>query len=100
MLAPVRPSPRGALNLNLATPFHREALAHPERLALHVQGQDYSYGACAGWASRVAGALGPRKRVGILASRSLGAYLGVLGAAWCGAAYIPLNPKWPEERLD
>jgi amino acid adenylation domain-containing protein len=37
--------------------------------------------------------------VGILASRSWPAYAGVLGANWIGAAYVPLNPDWPAQRL-
>jgi hypothetical protein len=27
------------------------------------------------------------------------AYAGLLGACWAGAAYVPLNPDWPEQRL-
>ncbi len=41
----------------------------------------------------------PPERVGILASRSLAAYAGILGAWWCGASYVPLNPKLPATRL-
>src|SRR3989442_7276367 len=41
----------------------------------------------------------PPERVGILASRSLAAYAGILGAWWCGASYVPLNPKLPAARL-
>jgi non-ribosomal peptide synthetase component F len=39
------------------------------------------------------------KRVGILASRTWITYAGILGSAWEGATYIPLNPDWPEQRL-
>jgi len=35
----------------------------------------------------------------VLASRSLGTYVGVLAAGWRGTAYVPLNPKLPDERL-
>ncbi|PYP47324.1 MAG: D-alanine--poly(phosphoribitol) ligase, partial [Gemmatimonadetes bacterium] len=41
----------------------------------------------------------PPRRVGILASRSLAAYAGILGAWWCGASYVPLHPKLPATRL-
>ena len=27
------------------------------------------------------------------------AYIGIIGAAAAGATYVPLNMKWPEERL-
>ncbi len=87
------------MNYNLAQPFHEQACALPDSVALHVAGALYRYGELAGWAARAAIALGPAQRVGVLASRTLGAYVGVLGACWCGAAYIPLSPKLPDERL-
>jgi amino acid adenylation domain-containing protein len=87
------------MNFNLAYPFHGEACAHPDRVALDVAGASYGYGEVAGWAARAAAALGAAEKVGVLASRTLGAYVGVLGACWCGAAYVPLNPKLPDERL-
>ena len=39
------------------------------------------------------------KRLGILASRSLEAYVGVISAHWLGIAYVPLNPTLPIDRL-
>lgn len=86
-------------NFNLAFPFYGQANAHPDRIALHVAGASYTYGQMADWVARTASAFGPAQKVGILASRSLGTYVGVLGASWCGAAYIPLGPKLPAERL-
>src|SRR5437660_8015300 len=86
------------MNFNLAYPFYEQTCAQPDRPALHVAGASYSYSELAGWVAHAASALGPRQKVGVLASRSLGAYVGVLGACWCGAAYIPLNPRLPEER--
>ncbi len=65
----------------------------------YVAGVSYSYGDLADWVARAALALGPAQKVGVLASRTLGTYVGVLGASWCGAAYIPLSPKLPAERL-
>jgi len=87
------------MNFSLAYPFHQQACAQPDRLALYVDGASYSYGELASWVARAALALLPASKVGVLASRSLGAYVGVLGACWCGAAYVPLDPKAPDERL-
>ena len=42
---------------------------------------------------------GEPPRVGILGSRSIDACVGVLGACWAGATYVPLGPKLPEERV-
>jgi D-alanine--poly(phosphoribitol) ligase subunit 1 len=87
------------MNFNLAFPFYKQACDHPDRHALYVAGVSYSYGELADLAARAGAALGPARKVGVLASRSVGTYVGVLGACWCGAAYIPLSPKLPVERL-
>ena len=42
-------------------------------------------------------AAGPR--VGILAARSIETYAGIVGTAWAGGTYVPLNPKTPAARL-
>jgi D-alanine--poly(phosphoribitol) ligase subunit 1 len=89
---------RNSMNFNLAIPFHEQARAHPHNLALCVSGRSYSYGELAALAGGAALALGETRTVAVLASRSLGAYVGVLGAGWGGAAYIPLNPKRKSSR--
>lgn len=76
----------------------------PERLALCVDQCDLSYGELAALSERIAAWLlaccvGKVGYVGILASRSLGAYAAVLGACWAGGTYIPISLKAPEERL-
>src|SRR5205823_7948887 len=38
------------------------------------------------------------RRVGILASRSLPVYTGILGTLMAGCAVVPLNPGFPVER--
>ena len=71
---------------------------------MSVSQRDFSYGELAEIVERIAAWLQSRpatdvKLVGILASRSLAAYAGLLGTCWAGAAYVPLNPEWPEQRL-
>jgi len=92
------------MNHNLASPFHENAVRHPEALALFAGGTRYSYGALASLAGRIAAWLRQGRRagsgrVGILASRSLETYAGVLGTLWSGDAYVPINPDTPEDRL-
>jgi D-alanine--poly(phosphoribitol) ligase subunit 1 len=92
------------MSTNLAFPFYNNARNHPKRLALSVNQRDFSYGELAEVVARIAGwlqsrSVGEGKLVGILASRSWAAYAGLLGASWTGAAYVPLNPDWPEQRL-
>ncbi len=105
----VRPEPWGReeespMTFNLASQFYEQASVYPAQLALSVGGVDLSYSELANRVQRIAGWLGNQSRkelslVGILASRSVEAYTGILGTCWAGAAYVPLNPKLPEERL-
>ena len=89
---------------NLAQPFSQHAETHPERTALNLDDRDISYGELANFAKRIAAWLqhetgGNTKRVGVLASRSLEAYAGILGTCWTGATYVPMNPAQPPARL-
>ena len=87
---------------NLALPLYRHSLERPDALALSVAGGDLRYSELARMACRISGYLQPlerTRRVGILASRSLAACAGILGAAWAGATYVPLSLKLPEARL-
>jgi D-alanine--poly(phosphoribitol) ligase subunit 1 len=89
---------------NLVASFAHQAETHPAAPALFVDGRTYTYGELAKRATRVAGWIcrhvdEANPRIGILASRNLTAYVGVIGAAWAGAAYVPLNPSFPTSRL-
>src|ERR1019366_9908771 len=90
-------------NYNLALPFYESARKFPDRLAIWADGREFTYKEVLEDVVRVAGWIcsggTPPKRVGILASRSLEAYEGVLGTLWSGAAYVPINPHTPEDRL-
>ena len=89
---------------NLAQPFSQHAEKHPERIALHIDDRDISYGELADLARQIAAWLqhetsGNTRRVGVLGSRSLEVYAGILGTCWTGATYVPLNPAYPPSRL-
>src|SRR5271165_3314623 len=92
------------MSTNLAFSFYNNAKRAPVRLALSVNQREFTYGELAELVERTAAWLqshpgGAPKLVGILASRSWSAYAGLLGTCWAGAAYVPLNPEWPEHRL-
>jgi amino acid adenylation domain-containing protein len=92
------------INFNLSTPLFDHAQCDGSRLALSVGDRNLSYAELAALAQRTGQWLSqgpdrPRGFVAILASRSIEAYAGVLGTAWGGDAYVPLNPKLPEDRL-
>ncbi|HLJ17740.1 MAG TPA: amino acid adenylation domain-containing protein [Bryobacteraceae bacterium] len=83
--------------------FYRHSQVRPDATALVVNGTSVNYRELAGLARRISGwldgSVASSGRVGILASRSVEAYAGVLGALWSGAAYVPIGPKTPEDRL-
>jgi D-alanine--poly(phosphoribitol) ligase subunit 1 len=92
------------MNFNFSEPMFRNSRSQGERLAVSVGNHNVSYAELAMLAQRTSAWLNqnasrPRGFVAILASRSLEAYVGVLGTGWSGDAYVPLNPKLPEDRI-
>ena len=92
------------MDFSLARGFYDSSLRLPSELALSVGGKSLSYSRLrelvqpvAGWIRRNSSE--PAPRIGILASRSLSTYTGILGTCWAGGTYVPLSPKLPEERL-
>jgi amino acid adenylation domain-containing protein len=98
------PSTPRALPYGLHAGFLRSAQAHPERPALDVSGHVYRYADLYQLAAAVASALQTGMaaqapaRVGVLASRSLQVYTGLLGTLMAGCAVVPLNPGFPADR--
>jgi D-alanine--poly(phosphoribitol) ligase subunit 1 len=92
------------MNYNLALPFFETSNQFPDKTAVVAGERSLSYAELrrsvqrtAAWLRRKAG--GRVTRVGILASRNLDTYVGILGACWAGGAYVPLSTKAPEDRL-
>ena len=87
----------------LGAGFHASAQAFAERPALSVAGEVRSYGQLAARASFIAQALKDAGRdpalTGIFAVASAATYAGILGAQLSGRGYVPLNPKFPDDRL-
>jgi amino acid adenylation domain-containing protein len=83
--------------------FEEVVRQQPAAPALVVQHYELSYAELAELVERLAGQLastaGKRPRaVGILASRTLAAYVGYLAALRLGAVVVPLGPTFPPER--
>jgi len=92
------------INFNLAWPFFSTANQHAERIAVSADGQEHSYRATLAAVRRIANWLSDSEQttpryVGILASRSWEACTAILGTAWSGATYVPLNLSQPPEAL-
>ncbi|MCM5681092.1 amino acid adenylation domain-containing protein [Schlegelella sp. S2-27] len=89
-------------------PVHRQIARHaaerPEAIALLMGEQELSYGDLDRRANRLAHALrargiGPEARVGVAMERSLDVIIALLSVLKAGAAYVPLDPEYPADRL-
>ena len=77
---------------------------HGPAPALRLDGRSHSYAEVIDRALALAGRLaavdpGPHRVAAVLAHKSLGAYAGALACHCAGLGYLPLNPKFPAERL-
>ncbi|MFE7778548.1 amino acid adenylation domain-containing protein [Streptomyces sp. NPDC057445] len=92
-----------ALNLRLGSGLLHHARVRPDHVALTVGRRDYTYAEAAStarrWAAVLVEAAGGRpRRVGVFAQRNEVSYLGVAAALFAGAAFVPLNRKFPSSR--
>ena len=76
----------------------------PERVAVEFEGKRLTYAELNQRANQLAHYLrtlgvGPATLVGICLERSLDMIVGLLGILKAGAAYVPLDPAYPKERL-
>jgi amino acid adenylation domain-containing protein len=84
--------------------FVAQAERTPDAIAVVFEGKSLSYGALNRAANQVAHRLrkcgvGPESVVGLCLNRSLEMIVGLLGILKAGAAYLPLDPAYPEQRL-
>ncbi|WP_323145085.1 non-ribosomal peptide synthetase [Massilia phyllosphaerae] len=85
--------------------FETQACVRPQQTALVFEGSSLSYGELNQRANRVARRLlaqgvRPDMPVGVCVTRSLEMVTGILGILKAGAAYVPLDPNYPQARLE
>ncbi|HEX8355048.1 MAG TPA: AMP-binding protein, partial [Pyrinomonadaceae bacterium] len=85
--------------------FEEQAAKTPDATALVFEGGSLSYGELNSRANQLARHLralgaGPEQLVAILMERSAGMVVALLGVLKSGAAYLPLDPAYPERRLE
>jgi non-ribosomal peptide synthetase component F len=84
--------------------FERTAATKSDNLALICGDQRLTYSALDAQANKLAHYLArhgvrPGDCVGLLLERSVHTYVALLAALKCGAAFVPLDPSFPAERL-
>ncbi|GLQ98962.1 non-ribosomal peptide synthase/polyketide synthase [Dyella mobilis] len=88
----------------LVSLFEAVASEHADGIALICEDQSLSYGELNARANRLARHLialgaGPERRIAVALPRSLDLFVALLAVLKSGAAYLPLDPAYPPERL-
>ncbi len=84
--------------------FQAQVDRTPSAMALHFEGQSLTYAALNARANKVAHVLaamgiGPGSLVGLYIRRSAEMLVGALAIQKAGAAYVPLDPAYPADRI-
>ena len=101
----------GAIDLSLIRDeclfeiFESAADAYPERPAVIFQNKEYTYKEIDSNANRLAWYLRERgiqagDKVGIILDKSAKLYTSILGIMKAGAAYVPIDPGYPKDRVN
>nr|WP_104789760.1 non-ribosomal peptide synthetase [Streptomyces sp. QL37]PPQ60335.1 non-ribosomal peptide synthetase [Streptomyces sp. QL37] len=95
---------RGTLDESIPAAVARRTALHPDAVAVSGAGERLTYRQLDELSAGLAGALtgagtGAEEGVGILMGRSTALVTASLAALRAGAAYVPLDPSWPAERL-
>ena len=98
--ATAAPRPEGLLQ----APFAARAAADPGRVAVIAAGRTLSYGELSALANRLghrlrAGGAAPNRLVAVVMEKGWEQVAAVLGVLQAGAAYLPIDPELPAERL-
>jgi amino acid adenylation domain-containing protein len=94
--ATTRPYPSGSCVHEL---FEEQARKTPDATAVVFGDRRMTYRELDEASSRVAASLRGESFVGITSTRSLELVVGLLGILKAGAAYVPLDPEYPAERI-
>lgn len=92
------------ISTTVAQRFSTEASAHPSSIALRDGVRAWSFGELQTKVARLAArlkklGLDRRKFAVLLCDRSMEYILGVLAVLHCGAAFVPVDPEYPAERI-
>ncbi len=85
--------------IDVVAEFVARASQHPESVAIEEKSQTITYGELDALTSAIAGGLEAGSVVGVAFTRSARAVASMLGVLRAGAAYVPIDPTWPPERI-
>jgi amino acid adenylation domain-containing protein len=94
------------LNQTLVDLFETQVTKTPDNLALVFESQSLTYQQLNQKANQLANYLienhqiQPNTLIGICVERSLEMIIGVIGILKAGAAYVPIDPNYPQERIE
>ncbi|MGW4244546.1 amino acid adenylation domain-containing protein, partial [Nocardia sp. NPDC004722] len=85
-------------------PFHARAAQLPDAVAVVFEDRQYTYAEFAAWVNRLARELisygiGPEDRVAVAIPRSPEMLAAIYAVLTAGAAYVPVDPDHPAERI-
>ncbi|MCP4180514.1 MAG: amino acid adenylation domain-containing protein [bacterium] len=85
--------------------FEHQVELYPNNIAVHFNGTELTYKELNGKANQVARTLRDRgieneQIIGILVDRSIDMMISIIAILKAGGAYLPINPEYPEDRID
>ncbi|QHZ45315.1 amino acid adenylation domain-containing protein [Bacillus sp. NSP9.1] len=104
MLAAWNKAPLQMHEACLPTLFEKQAVLHPEAIAVTYEDRVLTYDELNKRANRlahllIAKGIGPEQFAALALPRSLEMVIGLLAVLKAGAAYVPLDPDYPAERI-
>ncbi|MCQ9637621.1 amino acid adenylation domain-containing protein [Chryseobacterium sp. WG23] len=88
----------------LSSGFDKAAENHPDKIALVTAEKEYTYRRLQDWVNRLAAlfisaGIKPGMYVPVIADRTANTVASILAIMKAGAAYVPIDPKMPENRM-
>lgn len=90
-------------NYTLIDLFNKTVKKYPNNIAIKNGNEEISYEKLHKMAVKVADSLNAKgirsgDKIGIIASRKISTLINIIGTLMAGAAYVPIEPEFPEER--